>query len=75
MTFENTTLPTEYYVEHAGNFVHLRQTRFKAQFVAGHEHPHDVCAVARNVEELRSMVTNCKLGDSIDWCIPPEAQS
>lgn len=75
MTFENTPPQTEYYVEHAGNLVHLRQTRFKAQFDAGSEHPHDVCAVARNVEELRNMVTTCKLGGSIDWCLPAEAQS
>lgn len=75
MTSENIAPQTEYYVEHAGNFVYLRQSRYKAQFNAGHEHPHDVCAIARNTEELRGMVTNCKLSDSIDWCLPAEAHS
>ena len=75
MTTENTSAPTIYYVEHAGSFVHLRQTRLKAQFDAGREHPHDVCAVARNVDELRGMVTSCKLTGTIDWCEAPAVAS
>jgi hypothetical protein len=73
MTSENTSPPTEYYVANAGDFVYLRQTRYKAQFAAGDEHPHDVCAIARNTDELRTMVTS--LEGSIDWCIPKESQS
>ena len=75
MTLESTTAPTVYYVEHTAGFVQLRQTRFKAEFSAGREHPHDVCAVARNVEELRGMVASCKLEGTIDWCETASAHS
>jgi hypothetical protein len=68
MTTENTSAPTTYYVEHTANFVQLRQMRYKAQFDSGREHPHDVCAIARDVEELRGMVTRCKLTGTVDWC-------
>lgn len=37
--------------EHEG-FYTLRQTRFKC---LEKEHPHDVCAVARSLEELKGM--------------------
>lgn len=74
MTTEATTTPTVYYVEHAPGFVQL-QTRFKAEFTAGREHPHDVCAVARSVEELRGMVASCKIEGTIDWCETASSQS
>lgn len=67
-TLENTSVPTGYYVEQTAGLVKLRQTRFKAQFDIGREHPHDVCAIARTVEELRGMVNSCKLTGTIDWC-------
>jgi hypothetical protein len=40
--------------EHDGFFA-LRQTRYRARLEAGQDHPHDVCAVARSREELRTM--------------------
>lgn len=33
----------------------LRQERYRVQLEAGKEHPHDVCAVARSIEELHRM--------------------
>jgi len=33
----------------------LRQTRYREQLLRGEEHPHDVCAMARSIEELRAM--------------------
>jgi hypothetical protein len=43
------------YVVREGGFLVLRQERYKGALVLGHEHPHDVCAYARSVEEMRSM--------------------
>lgn len=40
----------------AGTFYVLRQTRYRAHLLAGQEHPHDICAIARSVEEMHSMV-------------------
>jgi len=48
------------YVIKSGDFYELRQTRF-----IGMNHPWDVCAVARSVEEMHSMVD--KLWNTIDW--------
>lgn len=36
-------------------FYALRQERYRQRLADGNEHSHDVCAVARTVEELRSM--------------------
>jgi hypothetical protein len=33
----------------------LRQRRFQKALEEGKEHPHDVCAVARTLDELRGM--------------------
>ena len=47
---------TEMYVRMEPNgLVTLRQEKFRAQLQHGREHPHDVCAVARNRAELKSM--------------------
>jgi hypothetical protein len=46
-----------YYVVEKDGMLELRQTRFKETFYdKGLNHPHDVCAVARNVDELKGMV-------------------
>lgn len=44
------------YVVKGRSLYELRQKRFRAKYLAGVEHPHDVCAVARSVEEMRSMI-------------------
>jgi hypothetical protein len=44
----------------AGGLYELRQQRFRDR-----NHPHDVCAVARSVEEMHSMVD--KLWPDIDY--------
>lgn len=46
----------EFYVGESGHLKAIRQERFRAQLEAGKEHPHDVCALACTVEELKSMV-------------------
>jgi hypothetical protein len=60
-----------YYVHRPeGNLVELRQTRFKATFKGGKgpEHPHDICAYARDVTELRNMLVSVKIDpDTVDW--------
>jgi len=45
----------EMYVIKSGELYELRQERFRAGFEAGKEHPHDVCAVARSVQEMHEM--------------------
>ncbi len=54
---------TYYVVRAAHNMLELRQTRFAK---LDSEHPHDVCAVARNEQELREMVEKYLTG-SVDW--------
>jgi hypothetical protein len=44
------------YVVKVGSLYELRQTRYAQNLANGKEHPHDVCAVARSIEEMRSMV-------------------
>jgi len=39
----------QYYVVNSGEFYELRQERFR-----GEDHPHDVMAIARNLEEMES---------------------
>lgn len=46
---------TMYVVKSARGMLELRQERFREQLKNGKEHPHDVCAIAHNVEEMRSM--------------------
>jgi hypothetical protein len=43
------------YARREGEFVVLRQERYRAQLANNNEHPHDVCAIARTVDELHSM--------------------
>jgi hypothetical protein len=51
-----------YYVTLGGNGLYeLRQERFR-----GKDHPHDLCAVARSVEEMREMVAMHFTGP-VDW--------
>lgn len=45
----------EMYVIKNGEFYELRQERFRAGLEAGKEHPHDVCALARSVQEMHDM--------------------
>jgi hypothetical protein len=56
-----------YYVERSGGLLELRQTRFREQREtrAGKGHPHDVCAVARDREEMERMAA--LLSGSVDW--------
>lgn len=49
------TAATMYARRSASGFVELRQTRYRAKLEAGKDHPHDVCALAASVEELRAM--------------------
>ena len=57
---------TYYLTQDDKGFVSLRQTRYRAQYLNGDEHPHDVCAVARDKPEMRGMAERCKI-DSVDW--------
>jgi hypothetical protein len=43
------------YVTKRGSFVELRQTRYREQLLADNEHPHDVCAIARDTKEMHDM--------------------
>lgn len=45
----------EMYVIKGKSLYELRQARFRAQLQLGAEHPHDVCAFARSVEEMHRM--------------------
>jgi hypothetical protein len=55
------TIKKEMYVIKTGSFYELRQTRF-----IGITHPHDVCAIARSVDEMHSMVDK-HWPDKIDY--------
>jgi hypothetical protein len=44
-----------YYITQRGSLYELKQTRFKHYVTGGSEHPWDVCAVGRNVEEILDM--------------------
>ena len=46
---------TGMYVGRDGTLYVLRQERYRKQLDAGKEHPHDVCAVARSLAELKAM--------------------
>ncbi|KWU26380.1 hypothetical protein [Burkholderia cenocepacia] len=46
----------EMYVVREDRLLVLRQTRYIHQLRAGNEHPHDVCAYARDVAEMHSMI-------------------
>jgi hypothetical protein len=54
-TLDVEAVPDMYVAKEDGMVV-LRQSRFRDQLSAGKEHPHDVCAVARDVAEMHSMV-------------------
>lgn len=53
-----TAKPTMYARKEPDGFWTLRQERFRRQLARGREHPHDVCAVARSIDELKSMCAN-----------------
>lgn len=44
------------YVAKEKGMVVLRQERFRKQLEQGNEHPHDVCAIARDVAEMHTMI-------------------
>ena len=52
-----------YYATRRNGMYELRQTRFLGR---ASEHPHDVCAVARTIPELRDMVEKYLKGPT-DW--------
>lgn len=54
-----------YVVQQNGMFV-LRQERFAEMHAKGVDHPHDVCAYARSVEQMREMCDSHWPGD-IDY--------
>lgn len=55
----------EYYLKRSGSMIELRQTRFMGQ-----DHPHDVCAVARDADEMRGMLVSVKIDiDSVNWSL------
>lgn len=65
---------TTYYLTKTRGLVELRQQRFRKAFEKGHEHPHDVCAIASSKNEMRDMVIRNRLGP-VEWdTIPDEAQ-
>lgn len=45
----------EMYVVKEGALYVMRQGRYAAQLAIGKEHPHDICAYARSVEEMHTM--------------------
>ena len=54
-----------YYVTvNSRGFHKLRQTRFKELRA---EHPHDVCAVAWTLDELRGMIERAGFVGEVDW--------
>jgi hypothetical protein len=57
---------TYYAKKSTHGLVELRQSRYKEQFDRGNEHPHDLCATAHSVKELREMVEKHNLG-YVDW--------
>lgn len=61
-------MPTEfqYYLVKNNGLIELRRTRFKELYCQGKDHPHDVCAVARSKDEMRSMVYKYQFG-KVDW--------
>lgn len=62
-----TIATNTYYVERsASGLLELRQERFRLQRALGKNHPHDVCAVARTVEEMRGMVER-NLNGGVDY--------
>ena len=57
-------MANKYYVTRRySNLLELRQLRFKDI----PNHHHDICAVARTVEEMKSMLANVGWTDDIDW--------
>lgn len=43
------------YVVRGSSMYELRQMRFRAQYLAGVEHPHDVCALTQSLEEMQML--------------------
>lgn len=43
------------YVAQDDGYVTLRQMRYRQRLLDGSEHPHDVCAMARTLDELKAM--------------------
>lgn len=44
------------YVIERNSLYEMRQVRYRDSLALGREHPHDLCAAARSIEEMRSMV-------------------
>jgi len=55
------------YAVKEGRMYVMRQTRFRHLRAQGKEHPHDVCAVARSVKELREMAATYNLWPDADY--------
>ena len=50
---------------------HRRQTRFKAQHLAGKSDERDICAFARDTDEMRTMLEHVRIDtDNVDWTEP-----
>lgn len=69
---ENTA--TEYYVvKNSDGLLELRQTRFKKSFYdKGLNHSHDICAVARDVDEMKAYFKHwggTTLSGSVDFSL------
>ena len=47
-------MPPMYVAKYHGIYA-LRQTRYKEMLERGCAHPHDICAIARTLDELRNM--------------------
>jgi len=53
------------------NLIALRQTRFKAQHLAGKSDERDICAFARDTDEMRTMLEHVRIDtDNVDWTEP-----
>lgn len=63
--------PIYYLHRNRNGAVELRQTRFKASFMAGDDHPHDVCAVSPDKETMLLMLDAVKISrSSVDLDLP-----
>lgn len=56
------------YVRQEGGMLVLRQTRFAERLANGMEHPHDSCAFAHSLEQMREMVDHL-YPDDIDYSL------
>lgn len=62
----------DYYVVKVGEDRYdLRQTRFKAMFDAGNEHPHDLMAVGFSAQGIRDLFNGTLVGSVDVTALPP----